>query len=385
MASRRRPKGEGSIHRVRGRGGKLLYRAQSPPIGYKPNGVAIRKSFVRENRTEAASALRDWMATSAALGERDPHKLKVSVWAAQWIADEIKPGRAYSTHRKYRQSLEAYVLPVIGSYTLARCTEAHCRSVLSRMQAKGRSASTMGIAYAVMSGMFRAAVEARILVHSPIGALRCPKREPSDPVYLSEQSAYALLARARNHRLWGLFAMWVGTGVRHGESLGMEWSRLNTERGTYRLVRQLQREDGEYRLVKLKSKARRTLKLPPFTLRALEERRAAQAQERLASGGLFQNPLGLIFTSEIGTPLNQSTTLREFRKLADECGIPREVHIHSLRHTVGTILAGRGKQESTIQELLGHASSQMTRHYTHVTETMAKDAALELDRIFGTL
>jgi site-specific recombinase XerD len=48
---------------------------------------------------------------------------------------------------------------------------------------------------------------------------------------------------------------------------------------------------------------------------------------------------------------------------------------HSLRHSAVSILKAAGIPHATVQELIGHESEAVSRHYTHVDESALKKAA----------
>ncbi|MGE5184808.1 MAG: tyrosine-type recombinase/integrase [Acidobacteriota bacterium] len=57
----------------------------------------------------------------------------------------------------------------------------------------------------------------------------------------------------------------------------------------------------------------------------------------------------------------------------------REIGWHTLRHTFASHLAMRGAPLKAIQELLGHATIQMTMRYAHLAPEVARDAVRLLD------
>ncbi|WP_206330660.1 tyrosine-type recombinase/integrase [Modestobacter sp. KNN46-3] len=83
-----------------------------------------------------------------------------------------------------------------------------------------------------------------------------------------------------------------------------------------------------------------------------------QQQERRATGGSWVEQ-GLVFTTEIGTPLEPRNVLRRFEQLARRAGLPG-VSLHTLRHTAASLLLAAGTHTKVMQEHLGHSSYAIT-------------------------
>ena len=80
---------------------------------------------------------------------------------------------------------------------------------------------------------------------------------------------------------------------------------------------------------------------------------------------------GLVFATEIGTPLNRhNLTRRSFRPLLRKAGLP-QLRFHDLRHTCATIFLSKGVHAKFVQGLLGHATIVITLDtYSHVLPGM---------------
>lgn len=59
---------------------------------------------------------------------------------------------------------------------------------------------------------------------------------------------------------------------------------------------------------------------------------------------------------------------REIGVIAKRSGIVKNLHVHTLRHTTATLLLNNGCDLSTVQEILGHCSSETTNIYCQVTD-----------------
>ena len=73
-----------------------------------------------------------------------------------------------------------------------------------------------------------------------------------------------------------------------------------------------------------------------------------------------------LFLSERGTQLNPSSMLLRLKDLLMQAGLPREVCLHSLRHSIGTHLRNQGMKLEQISLFLGHKSLDSSQIYTHL-------------------
>ena len=91
----------------------------------------------------------------------------------------------------------------------------------------------------------------------------------------------------------------------------------------------------------------------------------------------------MVFTTGIGTFLDQRNMLRDFYTLLKTSGLPR-IRFHDLRHSAATLLLAQGVHMKAVQEILGHASFNTTANvYAHVLPSMKREAAEKMDEIFA--
>ena len=113
---------------------------------------------------------------------------------------------------------------------------------------------------------------------------------------------------------------------------------------------------------------------------ALKRQRIRQAEQQLKAGPMWDNPHGLVFTTETGAPFNQRMADRGFRNTLAAAGLSG-FHFHSLRHTYAVNALRAGEDIKTVQASLGHASAAFTLDkYGHVTDRMRKDSAARMER-----
>jgi site-specific recombinase XerD len=55
----------------------------------------------------------------------------------------------------------------------------------------------------------------------------------------------------------------------------------------------------------------------------------------------------------------------EFKRLVDECGLPR-IRLHDLRHNVASMLLARGMPFASVAKLTGHDEGTLKQIYHHI-------------------
>jgi integrase len=111
--------------------------------------------------------------------------------------------------------------------------------------------------------------------------------------------------------------------------------------------------------------SRRTLEIPPPVVDALKAQRRRQKAEQVAAGRAWRNTYDLVFTTEVGTPLDPSNVRRVYSRLAKEAGLAH-LHPHMLRHAAASLLSAAGVPIEDISDTLGHRSVNVTAEiYRH--------------------
>jgi integrase len=97
-------------------------------------------------------------------------------------------------------------------------------------------------------------------------------------------------------------------------------------------------------------KSRRMIDFPEFVRELLiEERRHLMENRALAGANWKEN--GLMFPSEIGTPLEERNVLRRFQKICEDNGRPK-LRLYDRRHTHASLLIHEGAHPKKISERL---------------------------------
>jgi len=76
----------------------------------------------------------------------------------------------------------------------------------------------------------------------------------------------------------------------------------------------------------------------------------------------------LVPSKDLSRPISPKAIFLACRKAAQDAGIAKSVHPHSLRHAFATHLLEAGVDLRTIQTLLGHADLSTTARYLQVSD-----------------
>lgn len=173
----------------------------------------------------------------------------------------------------------------------------------------------------------------------------------------------------KHDRLGNLLTVSLLLGLRPGEAAGLTWKRvkLDGDRPTITIAASLRRQpDGQMVLAEPKTPtSRRRLGLPPEAVTALRDQKTAQHAERAWAGDDWHNELGLVFTTEVGSPLDPSNVRRSMKNIATKAGI-EHLHPHLLRHAAASLLSAAGVPIEDNSDTLGHRSVTVTAEiYRH--------------------
>ena len=132
-------------------------------------------------------------------------------------------------------------------------------------------------------------------------------------------------------------------------------------------------------------KSRRTLSLTPELVARFRQHRAHQAEAQMAAGTLWRDH-GLIFASEVGTPMDPDGFSHSFSRLCERAGLGHW-HPHELRHSGASLMLAQGTPLHVVSDVLGHASIAITKDvYGHLLEGDKRAAAESMSRaLFGGL
>ncbi len=269
-------------------------------------------------------------------------------------ASAAQPHRA-TTAASVESIMRVHVYPTFGARRLASIRTSEVQAWLSGLEL---APSTVAVVYGKVAAVFRAAVEDRMIAHSPCTRrVRLPRPDGGEVVPMSPEQVRAMVD-AVGDRYQALIVLLTGTGMRPGEALGLTADRVEFLRRTIRVDRQLVTMSNTPPVLgpcKTTSSVR-TIPVPDGVLDALAAHMAVYEP----------GPLGVIFTDGKGDPIRRNALGHVWRRAAVKAGVEGFTP-HDLRHYAASVMIDQGASVKAVQRHLGHASATTTLDvYSHL-------------------
>lgn len=366
------PRPRGSQHKPYQRpDGVWVYRVDTGRI--TPRGTRERLTVSSKDKREATRKYRELMRRLARDDIPTPGTQGITVarWAEQWLpmhATQVRP-KTYDTDRSL---IRKWIVPTVGHRRLADLSPADLRAIRKAITDAGRSTTTAGTAHRVFVKMLHDARKERHTVPDYVFEADAPEKAANDRGEIPIDQALRILdvvSRRDDSARWVAALLY---GVRQGEALGLEWSRVDFDRARIDLSWQLQylpkkhstpdgwearHIDGRAWWTRPKSRAgQRVLPLVPFMRDVL----------LAAKSTWTPNPYDLVWTTN-GKPIVDKDDRATWQAIQAEAGVShpsgRPWHVHECRHSAATILLRLGTPEHVVAAILGQAV--LVRTYAH--------------------
>ena len=294
-----------------------------------------------------------------------------------WLEDSVRDRVKLATYEGYDRMVRNHISPALGGVKLKNLTPPHLRRLYKEKLASGLGTRSVRNIHATIHKALKQAVDDGLIARNVADSVKPPQLKRAEMKPLSPEQAKALLEAASGDRFEALYVLAVTAGLRQGEILGLKWEDVDLDGGKFQIRRTLYK--GDFTTPKT-AKSRRTVKLTARAVEALRRHHEAQLEESERVKGLWQDH-GLVFTTQVGTPINRHNFYaRNFKPLLKKGGLPHTVRFHDLRHTCATLLLSKNVNPKVVSEMLGHANVTVTLDtYSHVLPHMQDGAVDAMD------
>lgn len=336
----------------------------------------VKKKMVHANRYQGSKSNNKTSSVS---------KVTFQTITNEWLF-VITPHIKESTYIKYSNLLNSYILPQLGNqyiHTLSHgMIEIFCNDLLIKGGSKGTGLSPKTVSdclvlirsilqYSAKQGNMPLCNAASITVKRQPKEMRILTRNEQEHLckYLYEH------INARNLGiLLSLFA-----GIRIGEICALKWKDISLTEKTIQVHQTMQRIQNKNSNVNGKTKilisspksvcSVRTIPLPDELVNILELNRQSQSS--------------YVLTGLNDKYVEPRTMQNHFHRVLKECKIEK-MNYHSLRHTFATRCIELGFDITSLSEILGHASVNITMNrYVHPSMELKRKNMMRLSELIA--
>jgi integrase len=400
--TRARANGEGSIYPYRNGFAAYVWVT-------RPDGTRARKYVYGKTREDVHAK---WLKAhaDAQAGVVATKTGTLGAYLTYWISEVVEPNLAPATYDNYERFVRLYIRPGLGDKRLNRlqtrdvqtwinkvgrtcqcCAQGKdaarpekrrrccakkfgncCNDLPSkRMISDIRNCLRSALTYAIADGL----ITKNVASAAKLPTVRKPKRRS----WTSDQArAYLESARTDADPLFAAYVLILVLGLRRGEVLGLTWADVDLDKAELTVGLQLQRIRGRLHHRETKTEGSdATLPLPSICVNALRARKAGQEKARQRAGDAWQ-VTGLVFTTQLGTPVEPRNFFRAFVARIPKAEVPR-ISVHDARRTCGSLLADLDVHPRVAMQILRHADFKVTMEiYTQVSSKQTLDALKRL-------
>lgn len=326
------------------------YRKRSPDNSYK--GAQAYEALIRQKLARGEPI------------NKPPENKKVETtykdFSEEFFNSYVIINNKLSEARSKRSALNVYLIPFFGKLKLKEITSYEIEKFKAERQKQGLSCKYINNLLCVLSKSLKTAEEWELLEKPPkIKHLKVP---PQKFDYLSIEESEILLSQA-NGLLKDMILFALHTGLRFGEIIALAWNDINFKENVLTVSKSVSRGY----LGSTKSNKIRHVPLSNNLIKMLEIRK------------LNKNQNELVFPNSVGKYLIQERCRNWLHQICQKAGL-RKIGWHTFRHTFASRLAENGISMRTIQELLGHADTNTTMRYAHLSPIVLREAIKTLEK-----
>lgn len=347
-----------------------------------------------------------WLQEQALLFEREvknepatiDRSMTFAAYVEHWKRD-IMPGKlSASTQLRDSNDLNR-ILPELGQYKLVDLDRAKIRAFCDKMRSSPCKKSianksgtlsdrTVGGIHATLCSVLSDAMEEGYIQSNPAWRAYKPKSKKKDIYAADEEMAKKLIAALEDcsikHETY--FKLILATGMRRGECCGLTWDDIDWNAGTVHIHRNVVVLPGGEILVKEPKTIAgdRINYLSTEMMSLLREYRKYSEETCWHSSLRALTEEDFLFRQENGNPMRPDSCTYRFNLILKKYGLPKQLSIHSLRHTNASLQIAAGVDVRTVAANLGHSQTSTTLDiYAHAFDKQRRESQEKIESLIG--
>ena len=307
----------------------------------------------------------------------------VNMWLDHWLAD-ILPSRVRRiTIIDYEKEVRLHIKPYLGKIKLEKLSVRDVQVMIDKMSAAGVGIRTIHKARQALSAALGCAMRQELIFRNVARLVDLPKYSPKEKQLWTVEETQKFMNVAKDHQWYFAYVLIFTYGMRRGEALGLRWSDVDFKREVFCIRQQILTVDNKLQALPVKTKdSQRDLPLTPHVKAVLLEMAQTNGIDLSENAPELTYTIeNLITKSEVGTPVAPRNFNRALDMLAKRAGVPR-ITPHVSRHMGATFNKDIGTPLKDVQQILGHAHSDVTQKiYQHGTPGIQRQALTAIDEL----
>lgn len=213
---------------------------------------------------------------------------------------------------------------------------------------------------------------------NPMRFIKLPSIKQNHGRAMTDKEIGLMWSVARRDRIGIALPLLLGTGMRKGELLALEWSDIDFECAEITVNKAWVCIGGKGVLTDTKTvKSNRIIPIPANLVQMLRQYKEKECQGR-------RYVIGQTRSDKRIDPNNFD---RSFNKWRNRAGVGKDIHIHCTRHTYITMMHELGIASEDLKGITGHADTRMIdRVYIHQrTDASQRKAVQQYDSVLSNV
>lgn len=319
------------------------------------------------------------------------------VW--YWFETYRKPQESYTTAQTNERLIRIHILPFLGQMQIEDIRTAdvqkllnHCLtcgncSCLKSVNTRGTALSTNSVTkirQIVCACFNRAVTEGLVIRNFAAETVPIKIKAKRKTIPFTRDEKINFLNTTCKHRYFIIYLFLFATGCRRSEILGLSWRNVDFAKNTIHICQGLILQDGQpfLHLGTKTEQSDRNIPIPTKLMELLKkwkEQTLAEKEVAIQNGFEYKNDNDLVFVDKLGRCVKPNNFSRNFKDVIKNHNFPKDLHIHSIRHTWATDLIQKGVPIVDIQFLGGWSRPDtLLRVYAHELKETQVTAINEL-------
>lgn len=236
----------------------------------------------------------------------------------------------------------------------------YLRTQYRSKQGKPVSDKTIRHHYCMLTLVFSFAEEQELISKNPMDKVECPKLQKKKVDALTQEQAeqfFALLPSVSLDFRCMLY-LFITTGLRRGELLGLQWRDIDFDKHTIEIKRNVTytKRSGIVVDTPKTENSVRTIPALPVVAELLKRYKLQYYPFNKEKAFAFPSDKGDTF------PRDPNAITRKVKNFMRRNGLP-DLSPHDLRHSCATLLLNNGADIKSVQEILGHTDASTTLNF----------------------